>query len=223
MKKLHIVVVVCLILVSAFTAQAQFKMAIGPVLGLNFNLHGGSDLQESGSGFGLVVGGQADMSFSKMIGLQTTLFFYDNRSGSFSSTGNQQGINYTVDVDASVAYFEIEPLFKLTLPDAPIYFVGGPSLGFSVEGETNATTTITSQGYTFPGGSTSQSTKASIKDMNTRFEMKFGGGYVFPLSKGMRINSALVFGYGLTNVQKDVKWKILTFGLLTGIEFDVVK
>ena len=163
------------------------------------------------------------MSFSKMIGLQTTLFFYDNRSGSFSSTGNQQGINYSVDVDASVAYFEIEPLFKLTLPDAPIYFVGGPSLGFSVQGETSAKTTITSQGYTFPGGATSQTTKASIKDMNTRFEMKFGGGWIMPLSRGMRINSLLAFGYGLTNVQKDVKWKILTFGLLTGIEFDVVK
>lgn len=59
--------------------------------------------------------------------------------------------------------------------------------------------------------------------MNVRFEMKFGGGYIFPLSKGMRINSQLTFGYGLTNIAKDVNWKIMSFGLLGSIEFDVVK
>lgn len=223
MKKLSLVLLVGVCLVLATTAQAQFKMAIGPALGLNFNIHSGADLEKSGTGVGLVIGGQADMSFSKSIGLLTTLYFYDNRSGSYSSTGSQQGVNYTVDVTASVAYFEIEPLFKFTLSDAPIYFIAGPDLGFSVEGQSEAKTTITTPGYTFQGGGTSQTNKSSIKDMNARFEMKFGGGYIFPLSKGMRINSQFTFGYGLTNIAKDVNWKIMSFGLLGSIEFDIVK
>jgi hypothetical protein len=59
--------------------------------------------------------------------------------------------------------------------------------------------------------------------MLARFEIKAGGGYVYPLSKSMRINSQLTFGYGITNVIKDVNYHILSFGLLTGIEFDVLK
>lgn len=152
MKKVSLVLLVGVCLVLATTAQAQFKMAIGPAIGLNFNIHSGSDLDKTGTGVGLVVGGQADMSFSKSLGLLTTLYFYDNRSGSFSQTGSQGGVNYTVDVSASVAYFEIEPLFKFTLPDAPIYFVAGPALGFNVEGESEAKTTVTTPGYYFPGG-----------------------------------------------------------------------
>jgi hypothetical protein len=162
------------------------------------------------------------MSFSKSIGLITSLYFYDNRSGSYSQGGSEQGVNYTSDVSASLAYFEIEPLFKLKLPTAPIYFVIGPTLGFNVEGSYETTTKITTPGYTFQGGGTSQTSKGTLKDLNTRFELRFGGGYIYPLSKGLHLNPQLLFGYGLTNVQKDVSWKIISFQLLVGVQFDVL-
>lgn len=211
MKKLSLILVVCLCLVFVSTVQAQFKMAIGPAMGLNFNIHSGSDVQETGTGVGFAIAGQADMSFTKSLGLLTSFYFYDNRSGSYSQTQSSYYGSYTQNVSASLAYFEIEPLFKYTLPQAPIYIVAGPSLGFNVESSYEYKAT----GY--------QTQKGTLKDMNTRFELKAGGGYIYPLSKDMRINGQLTFGYGLTNVQQDVKWKVLSFGVLASIEFDVVK
>jgi hypothetical protein len=191
----------------ALTAQAQFKLAIGGIMGLNLSIHSGSDLQSTGSGIGFAIGGQADMSFTRNIGLVTTLYFYDGRGGSYSFT--TQGV--TADYSASVGYFEIEPLFKYTLPTAPIYIIGGPSLGFAVQNSYS----VTAPGYT--------GSKGTITEMNTRFELKAGAGYIYPLSRDMRLNGQLTFGYGLTNVQSNVNWKILSFGLHTAIEFDVVK
>ena len=207
MKKFSLVLVVCLILVFALTAQAQFKLAIGGITGMNFSIHSGSDLQSTGTGIGLAIGAQADMSFTKNVGVVTTLYFYDGRGGSYNFT--TQGV--TANYDASVGYFMIEPLFKYTLPTAPIYFIGGPSIGFAVQGSYSVTAT----GYT--------GTKGSIQDMNARFEIKAGAGYIFPLSKDMRINGQFTFGYGPSAVQQNVNWRIMTFALHGAFEFDVVK
>ena len=130
---------------------AQFRLKLVPQTGMNFNLHTGSDI-ESGSGFGIVVGGGVDMQFTNTIGLVTNLQFYDNRSGSISQTGSNQyqdpnnpnsTITSTVTIDNSVslAYFMIEPLFKLSLPNSGFYFVVGPCIGFNVEGSTETTIT----------------------------------------------------------------------------------
>ncbi len=213
MKKLSFAVLVVLMFVSVGLAPAQFKMAVGGGMGLNLNLYSGSDVN-GGSGIGFAVAGQADMSFSKTIGVLTSVYFYDNRSGSYTQTGNYYGTNYTQDISASVAYFEIEPLFKLKLDEAPIYFVLGPSLGFNMQNSYEAKTTANNQTST---------QKATIQNMNTRFELKGGGGYIYPISKTMRVNTQLTFGYGLTNVVQDVNWKILSFGLLASWEIDVVK
>ena len=62
----------------AATLPAQFKMAVGPAVGLNLNLHSGSDLPQSGSGLGLALAGEADMSFNKSLGLIASLYFYEN-------------------------------------------------------------------------------------------------------------------------------------------------
>ena len=208
MKKLSLAVVACLILFSAFTAQAQFKMAIGGITGFNFSIHGGSDVQSTGTGFGFAIGGQADMSFTKNIGLVTTLYFYDGRGGSYSF--NTQGV--IADYSASVGYFEIEPLFKYTLPSAPIYIIGGPSIGFALQGSYS----VTAPGYT--------GSKGTIQDMNARFELKAGAGYTYyTISRDMRLNGQFTFGLGLTNVVSNVNWKIMTFALHTGIEFDIIK
>jgi hypothetical protein len=214
MKKLSFVLLVVLVLISSGSLQAQFKLAAGGGIGLNLNLHGGSDLPESGSGVGFAIAGQADMSFNKTMGVLFSMYFYDGRSGSYSTTGNYYGTTYTQNVSASIAYFELEPLFKLKLEDAPIYFVAGPCLGFNVQNSGETKTTANNQ---------TQTNKATIQNMNTRFELKAGGGYIYPLSKTMRINSQLTFGYGLTNVVQDVNWKIMSFGLLASIEFDLIK
>lgn len=202
-------------------ANAQFKLGLEPALGMNFNIHTGSDLPESGSGFGLVAAGQVHMQFSNSIGMIAGLAFYDNRSGSYSQTGSSGGVNYTADVSSSLAYFQIESLFKYSLP-SDLYFVVGPVLGFNVESESEANVKITTPGFVFPGGGTSQTTKNSIKDTQVRFELKIGAGYEIPIAKKIQIVPQLTFGYGLTNVVKDFKWKILSFQALCGVKFDLL-
>lgn len=223
MKKLFTVLFVSLFLVTFFTTTsfAQFHLSVAPALGMNFNLHTGSDLPESGNGFGLVFGGYADMQFTPSIGLISGLAFYDNRSGSYSSTVTEQGVSYNIDNDASLAYFQIENLFKLSTP-AKIYFVIGPVLGFNISSEGEQTVTIATPGYTFQDGSTKYTAKATIKDTQVRFELKAGAGFDITLSQLMTLAPQVTFGYGITNVQKEIKWRVLTIQGLVSIKFRLI-
>jgi hypothetical protein len=204
------------------STYAQFRLSLSPALGLNFNLHTGSDLPESGNGFGMMIGGYADMNFTENIGLIAGLAFYDNRSGSYSQTGTEQGVSYTADYSASLAYFQIESLFKLGVKRSNFFFVMGPVLGFNISSEGETTIKITTPGYTFQDGSTSQKTKASIKDTQVRFELKAGAGYDIPVADGIAIAPQLTFGYGLTNVVSDVKWSVLTIQAQVGVKLNML-
>lgn len=213
MKKIFTTVVALMFLFS-FQLNAQFKIGLEPAVGLNFNLHGGSDLPESGNGAGIVVGGYAHMMFSKNIGMIAGLAFYDNRSGSYDQSGTTSNVNYNADVSASLAYFQIESLFKYALPTG-MYFVIGPVLGFNVESEAEVE-------VSYPQYSQYNSkSKSTIKDTQVRFELKAGAGYEIPMSRSIAIVPQVTFGYGLTNVVKDVKWKIMTFQALCGVKFDL--
>ncbi len=200
---------------------AQFKLGVTPVTGINFNIHTGSDLPQSGNGFGFVLGAQADMAFNKSVGLVAGMAFYDNRYGSYSETGSTGGVQYTDDNSSSISYFQLESLFKYKLP-SNFYFVFGPELGFSLSAEAESETKITTPGYTFQDGSTTRKTKATIKNTQTRFELKMGAGYEIPIADNIHLVPQLTFGYGLTNVVEDVEWKILTFQALVGVKFDVL-
>jgi hypothetical protein len=183
---------------------------------MNFNLHTGSDI-ESGSGFGLVFGGYADMNFTPMIGMIAGIAFYDNRSGSYSESGVDQTYgNYTIDASASLAYFQLESLFKLSLPSSNFYFIFGPVLGFNIESEAEYTIHLPDYNYT------TKPAKQTIKDTQVRFELKTGAGYDILLSRLIIIAPQVTFGYGLTNVVKDVKWSILTFQALVGVKFNLL-
>ncbi len=225
MKKGTIIFVflMSVIFISSST-YAQFRLSLSPALGLNFNLHTGSDLPASGNGFGMMIGGYADMNFTENIGLIAGLAFYDNRSGSYSETGTIPGYTYTYseDVGASLAYFQIESLFKLGVKRSNFYFVMGPVLGFNISSEAEVTYKITTPGVTFQDGSTSQKSKSTIKDTQVRFELKAGAGYDIPVAEGIAIAPQLTFGYGLTNVVSDVKWSILTIQALVGVKINML-
>lgn len=227
MKKLYSISILVTLLV-LFTAQnsfSQFRLSLGPNIGMNFNLHTGSDLPESGSGFGMLAGAQVDMMFSRTVGLMTNLQFYDNRSGSYSSTttepNNGNPYTYTVDVNASLAYFQLEPLIKLAVPGG-LFFFGGPALGFSVESSSEVEAKLTTPGFTWNNGSTTIKNKSSIKDMNVRFEIKVGAGYDIPVGLDMAITPQVSFGYGLTNVVKDVTWKVLSIQAMATYKFKLI-
>jgi hypothetical protein len=79
--------------------------------------------------------------------------------------------------------------------------------------------TITTPGYVFQGGGTSQ--KNTLQNLNARFELKAGAGYPIPMP-GVEVDPRLTFGYGLTNVQQNVQWKIMTFQLMVAVKFPVI-
>jgi hypothetical protein len=214
--------VLALGLVLASPAAAQFHLAIAPVTGLNFNIHSGSDLDETGTGFGFLIGADAVMHFSPNFGLISGLRFYDNRSASRSRTGTEQGINYTQDISASIAYFQLENLFLLKLPKSQIYFVAGPVIGFNVEASGEVKTTLTTQGAQFQGGGTTQTQKSSIKNTVIRFELKAGAGYDIPVTRDITVAPQLTVGYGITKVVEDVSWRILTIQAAASVKFAIL-
>ena len=213
MKIVRCVLVVVALVVALTPSYSQFALSAGPALGLNFNLHGGSALPEAGSGLGMVIGGVADIQFNKSIGILASLYFYDVRSGSYSTTSSNVGY----DIGASLAYFTIEPLFKFQMPSG-LFLVGGFNIGFNLKGDGEAT--ITTSGFTFSNGQTTQT--SPFTNLNSRFEMKAGAGYEYPLSDGMVLAPMLTFGFGLSDVQSNVAWKISTFQLLVPLRFSLM-
>jgi len=209
---LAVLVGLCVVTAPSF---AQFKMKIGPATGFNFNIHSGSDLQESGNGIGLMIGGEADMSFSPTIGLLARLVFYDNMSGGYSQSGTDQYYgNWSQDVSASVGYFTIDALFKFNLPKSKFFFVGGPSFGINEESSYEVTTKI--QGYQ------DQKAKGSLKDTKARFALKLGSGYDIPIAHKIEISPFATFSLGLTDVVSDVKWKIISIHAGASVKFEVL-
>lgn len=232
MRKTFIVLVSALSILF-FTSgkdNAQFRLSIGPHTGMNFNIHTGSDLEKSGTGFGFVIGGTVDMSFNRTIGLVTNLQFYDNRSGSTTdetsknyrdNAGNPVVSTVTADNSYSLAYFMVEPLFKLSLPNSGFYFVAGPSFGFNVEGSyENEVKESFPPGYT--NNDNTQKAKGSIKDLLARFELKFGAGYNIPVGPGIDLYPQVSFGYGITKVKEDISWRIMTIQALFGVKFNLI-
>ncbi len=214
-KSLFILVAILLSLTSAI--NGQFRMSVGPELGFNFNLHNGADIDEGGSGFGIGLGGIVDMTFDsrRSIGIITGLSFYNNRSGSISELASQNGVNYSLDYDVSIAYFEIISMFKYKIPTSGIYFVFGPQIGFKMSAQLTTKISVV-------GGQQIQKTKQSIKNTNTRFELRTGAGWDFVISPLITITPQLTFGFGITDVIEDVDYNIHTFDLSVTCKFNVI-
>ena len=219
-KSLLLLALIGLFLMYPNPSRAQFHFSLAPTTGFNFNLHTGSDLSSTGTGFGFVIGAQAIMSFSPTIGLIEGLTFYDNRSGSFSqSYPSKIYTNATDNVDNSVSlgYLQIENLFMYKLPKSGFYFVAGPVVGFNIEGSTEYT--IKSVDNANPNLSATTKNKSTLKDVLVRFELKIGAGYDFPITRNIYLFPQVTFGFGLTKVVSDASWRILTFQAIGGVKF----
>jgi hypothetical protein len=207
----------------ASPASAQSRLAMGPVIGINYNIHTGSGLEREGRGYGFLIGGQADASFTKSVGVLASIYFYDSRTGDYTITGTDSGIDFSRDVSVRIAYFEFEPLIKIMVPQLPIYLLAGGTVGIKIEGNTEATTNILTPGFSFPTGFASQTDKATIENVNTLLEFKVGVGYSYSLYQNTRLSSQFTFASGLSDVVKNVDWRLRSFGFTTSIEFDVGK
>lgn len=222
MKKFfNIVPVILLLFIAINSSYAQFRMSVGPAIGLNLNLMNGSDLDNGGSGFGFLFAGQVDMTFNqdRSLGLLTNLAFYDNRSSNFSLTipVPQQGLNQSQDTDVSLSYFQLESLFKYRLP-VGVYFVFGPALGFNLSAERNIKVTNTFNN----GQQQSFKVKETLKNTNTRFALVAGSGYDIRLSQLITLTPQLTFRFGLTDVIQDFSAKVITIQAGVACKFNII-
>jgi len=158
------------------------------------------------------------LSFTRSLGVVTTIS-YDNRIGYYSNSGSDSGIDFTEDVFLAASYISIEPLFKYVFPNRLFYVVSGPCLGIAVQGKSETTTNIVTPGYSFPNGFATQTVNGTVENMNSRFEWKVGAGYAYQIDKTTRLNLQLTYGHGLTNVAKDLDWKVRSLTLLGSFEF----
>ncbi|HEX2962118.1 MAG: outer membrane beta-barrel protein [Bacteroidota bacterium] len=219
MKKVFTVLALSVLLISlsSNSSQAQFSLRVGPQAGLNFNIQSGSDVTETTNGFGALIGAQVDMNFTPVIGLMANMQFYDNRYASYSvDATTDNGTPYTETLGFSMAYFMIEPLFKVTVPNSNFFFFIGPSLGFPVQSSWEDKVTSSSANVTFGDGATKHT--GTIRNTSTRFEMKLGSGIDINLG-GVILAPQFSFGYGLSNIVEDSEAKILTFQLLSTVKF----
>ena len=215
MKCLWILFAFSLGMILASTAQAQLQTAVGVAVGMNYNMHSGADLPTNAKGVGVVIGGQADVSLGKWTGVLTTVGF-DNRIGKYSASGTLSGYAYTEDVDVTVAYLSIEPLFKYVIPDRPWFIVTGPFLGIPVQGKSQ--TVVTTPGFAIDGYESS-TIKTTIENMKMRFEWKAGAGYFIPIDKKTVIAFRLTYAHGFTDVQKGMDWRVNSITFLGSINF----
>lgn len=213
MKKFLFVLIIIFsgLFLSSNQSYAQFGMKVGPSVGLNLNVASGDLTQDTYTGLGILLGGQIDMSFTPVIGLITNVNFYDNKSVSNSVTEN----NVTTDDAISLGYFEIQPLFKLSVPNSGFYFFAGPGVGFNIEATEKVTQTV--------GNNAPQTGKGTLKNLGTRFELKAGSGMNIHLSSLVDLAPEFSFAYGLTDVfSTGNSWKVMSFNLSAVIKFNVL-
>jgi hypothetical protein len=215
MKISRLLFILCVGVALGSIARAQPQTALGIAVGMNYNTHTGADLPTKATGVGLIIGGQADIMFSKSAGLLTTVAF-DNRLGNYSTSGTVSGHGYTEDVDVTVAYLSIEPLFKYVIPDRPWYLVTGPCLSFPVQGKSQ--TVLTTPGFAIDGYESS-TIRMTIENLKPRFEWKAGAGYFFPIDKKTVVAFRLTYGRGFTDVQKGMDWRVNSITFLASIDF----
>jgi hypothetical protein len=215
MKMTRLLFVVWVGVTLASMADAQPRTELGFAVGMNYNMHTGADLPATATGVGLIIGGQADISFNRTVGLLTTVS-YDNRIGKYSESGTFSGYDYTKDVDVTVAYLSVEPLLKYIIPDRPWCLVTGPSIGFPVQGKSQ--TVLTTPGYAIDGYESS-TVNVTIENLKPRFEWKFGAGYFIQTDKKTVVTLRLTYARGFTDVQKGMDWRVNSITFLGSIDF----
>jgi hypothetical protein len=196
------------------TCMSQFRMSVGPLVGMNYNFYHGTNIKNSNmsyNGAGVSVGGQVDMGFTPVVGLLATVTAYDMMSANGSMT--QQGSK--VGEDVSLAYLMISPALKFSVPNTGLGFFIGPGIGFKLTG--------TSESYQIVNGQRQQiSPESDLINMKPRVNGQAGMSYDFDL-KSLYLTPYFLFDLGFTEGTEAGGWKAsgIKFGL--AIKFKVVK
>ena len=204
MKKIIISIIT---FVMAVSASAQFKMSVGPMIGGNINFYSGSDisnLNTSVNGFGVAVGGQADMQFTPVIGLLATLTVYDGLSASGTTT--RQGTKTVLNFNNG--FLMLNPSLKFSIPTTGFSFYAGPGIGIKLHSSTEAYQVV--DGLRQP-----LQEKTDAANVNPHITAQVGAMYDFDLGSGVKLAPHIALNLGLNNAAEavEVKMSNIQFGL----------
>jgi hypothetical protein len=212
MKKVFLTVILFAGL--AGTVWGQFKMSVGPSVGMNYTFYHGSDIDNTNlsyNGVNIALSGQADMKFTPVIGLLTALTFFDgmNAKGSITQSGTTQA------EQIRISYMMFNPSLKFSVPSTGLSFYAGPGFGFKLLGS--------GESYQIQNGQRTQvAAKADLVNLNPRIEAIVGMMYDFNLG-GVILTPQFSFNYGLNKVQETSEWKASCVQFGFACKFPVIK
>jgi hypothetical protein len=198
----------------AGTANGQFKLSLGPVVGMNYSFYSGTDIEATNlsyNGFGLALGGQLDMKFTPVVGLTTTITAFNDVSA--NGTVTTGGIKFVNALHMS--YLMINPSLKFSVPSTGLGFLIGPGIGFNLQGS--------QESYNFQNGTRTQTLeKTNFPNLNPRIDANMGMVYDFDLGS-VTLAPYFTFSYGLNKIAEALEVRVshIQFGL--ACKFGLIK
>jgi hypothetical protein len=198
----------------AGTANGQFKLSLGPVVGMNYNFYSGSTIEAmnaSVNGFGFAIGGQMDMKFTPVVGLTTTITAFDGLNA--TATRIQNGVKSVIAYN--MAYLMINPSLKFSVPSTGLGFLIGPGVGFKLQGWGEA--------YSFQNGTRVQDIeRTEFANLKPRLEANMGMVYDFDLG-GVTLAPYFTFSYGLNKIAEAMEIRISYVQFGVACKFGLIK
>jgi hypothetical protein len=198
----------------AGTAVGQFRLSLGPVVGMNYNFYSGSTIEAlnaSVNGFGFAIGGQMDMKFNPIVGLTTTITAYDglNATATRTTGGVKSVLAY------NMAYLMISPALKFSIPSTGLGFTVGPGVGFKMQGW--------GERYSFQNGTRVQDIeRTEFANLHPRLEANMGMVYDFDLGS-VTLAPFFTFSYGLNKIAEAMEIRISYVQFGVACKFGLIK
>jgi opacity protein-like surface antigen len=192
MKKLGLMIVLFVAVLTVSTAVAQITFAVGPKAGINFSsisydpdLTLPAGVTKSGQ-TGIMFGAAAEIGFANMFAVQ------------LEPTYNQKGDKFeqgSAKITDTGTFLEIPILFKAKFLQGSVkpYAFAGPSIGFVLTSKTKTE----GVGAGYDGEVDTKSTTSS-----TDFAIAFGGGVQYLVAPKIGITGDVRYSLGLSNLNK---------------------
>jgi len=178
----------------------------------------------SGNGSGFIL----DAIGERFLGYQLSLVgrfgvLLKNTSSSLMTDTNQtslqngaivkQTVPFTEQASVKLTYIAFTPTIRYYILTDRLFAEVGPSFGFLLSSNLNATEQVSQSGYTFTDGSTERQIQNGSITNGSTFNMSlFGGiGYTFQLKGRLAFSPEVFFMLPLTSVQDGSNWKIMSY------------
>jgi outer membrane protein OmpA-like peptidoglycan-associated protein/opacity protein-like surface antigen len=214
---------------AALGAQAQDNIKMNPAIGLygglNINMHSpsfsydkeyntsGLNFDENKTSYGANFGLIGYIPLSDIFVIAPRIG-YNMANVKLERTGGANSLTF----DSKLGYLEISPImqFHNLLPVKNLYFLGGFEIGVPIS---------KSYDYTFKNATNTVTRSEDIPDASTRFAAAVGAGWMFELSKTVKLSPEVSFRIPFNKVSTANyldKWNMSQLRIGVNLTFDLV-